>query len=304
MFETGIVQLIEGTEVDVLNPVFDCVFEIPLSYEEDHEPDITLTLHQLDESLDEDKQKVLGKTTVTWEDLQENPEMNFKRALDCSVSATEIVPSIEFGVVLYSIPGNQLHKNAPTQLTDEIDDLEETMTYIPRNTSIKSSKLNSSKIFSPLQSQSSKVSSTSLKSEDLLPKVSLMAVSGHGFVVKRKRLGKKDIPDVYLKIKVGNNDNNQKEVWKTSVVKDSIKPEWNESKIFQYYNIGEGEDTIVVTGWDKNSGKLDTDDYYGEAITTIETILLAGGKIEVQLKDTKGKETGLYIVLKCSLEED
>jgi hypothetical protein len=110
-FETGIVQLAEGYEIDVLNPLFDCVFEIPLSYEGE-QPDITLTLYQLDESFDEDKNKILGTTTVSWKDMQESPEMTLKRPLDVgSSSVTDKVPSLEFAVMLYSVPHTPAQKN-------------------------------------------------------------------------------------------------------------------------------------------------------------------------------------------------
>ena len=54
----------------------------------------------------------------------------------------------------------------------------------------------------------------------------ITAKSGRGFVIE-KRIGfKDDIPDVYLKVKLGN------KLWKTSVQKDNLSPIWNESADF------------------------------------------------------------------------
>ena len=104
-----------------------------------------------------------------------------------------------------------------------------------------------------------------------------------------------DVPDVYLKLQYANNP-----VWKTSVVPNNIAPEWNESKTYQYAD----QDTLVLSGWDKNKGKLDKDDYYGQTKASIKNMLLAGGKQEVELMDGDDKPTGLFITLKCSLAEE
>uniref|UniRef100_A0A7R9WXL5 C2 domain-containing protein n=1 Tax=Craspedostauros australis TaxID=1486917 RepID=A0A7R9WXL5_9STRA len=129
-------------------------------------------------------------------------------------------------------------------------------------------------------------------------KVRIIAVRGSGFVIRRKGpLRKKDIPDVYLKIKVGT-----EKKWQTSVIKNSIKPEWNESKIFDLSNVN--ATSLLVEAWDKNKGKLDKDDCYGHAMTRVGKVLLSGGTANLELLGGKSETeaTGLFITIFCSLE--
>lgn len=53
-------------------------------------------------------------------------------------------------------------------------------------------------------------------------------IVGNGFVEEKRSLRSADVPDVYCVIKLGG------KLWKTSTIRDSLKPVWNESADFLF----------------------------------------------------------------------
>jgi Ca2+-dependent lipid-binding protein len=122
---------------------------------------------------------------------------------------------------------------------------------------------------------------------------SVTCVRGRGFKVEKSTIGKGDIPDVYCSIKLG-----CEESWKTSVIKDSVSPEWNEMKDFI---LSDTDQIISVEAWDSDSGTFDSDDFLGSARVTVGDILLSGNVIEVELLKG-GKTTGAFITVGCVIQ--
>mmetsp|Transcript_14405 Transcript_14405/g.23796 ORF Transcript_14405/g.23796 Transcript_14405/m.23796 type:complete len:670 (+) Transcript_14405:112-2121(+) len=120
----------------------------------------------------------------------------------------------------------------------------------------------------------------------------ITCVRGRGFVEEKKTFGSNDIPDVYCNIKLG-----CEKVWKTSVVKNNLSPEWKESNDFL---LCDNDQIVSIEAWDEDNGALDSDDFLGTADVTVGDILLAGKTLEVELQqDNKG--TGAYVTLHCGI---
>lgn len=115
---------------------------------------------------------------------------------------------------------------------------------------------------------------------------------GRGFVVEKKTIGRDDIPDVYCKVKLG-----CEAEWKTTVVKDSLCPEWKESNDFM---LSDNDQIISIEAWDEDTGTMDADDFLGSAQVTVRELLLAGKTMEVALQQDK-KENGAFITLRCDV---
>jgi Ca2+-dependent lipid-binding protein len=120
--------------------------------------------------------------------------------------------------------------------------------------------------------------------------VRLTAIKGRGFQVEKRRMKTNDIPDVYLKIKVGTSSN----PWKTSTINNSTEPEWNEQSAF----LASDSDMITIEAFDYDKGRVDADDFLGSAEVTVGKLLLSGGTMNVELKQD-GKATGAFITLRC-----
>ncbi|KAI3393559.1 hypothetical protein diail_4150 [Diaporthe ilicicola] len=82
----------------------------------------------------------------------------------------------------------------------------------------------------------------------------------------------KDVPDPYCRVTVGSEDE-----WRTSVKKDDINPEWNETHDFL---VADNDQEIVI---DVDDEDLGGDDDIGVATTTVKEILLEGGSQELPL---------------------
>eukprot|EP00980_Cylindrotheca_fusiformis_P009874 scaffold2186_cov113-Cylindrotheca_fusiformis.AAC.2 len=123
--------------------------------------------------------------------------------------------------------------------------------------------------------------------------VRLTAVGGRGFQIE-KGIGfqKDDIPDVYLKIKFGG------KLWTTTVVKDNLSPEWNETADFV---LSDTDQIIKVDAWDEDSGTFDSDDFLGTASLTIADMLLKGKTMEAELLDHNNVSTGAFVTLHCEI---
>lgn len=125
--------------------------------------------------------------------------------------------------------------------------------------------------------------------------VRITAVGGRGFEIE-KGVGfqKDDVPDVYLKIKLGS------KIWQTSVVKDDLTPEWKETSDFV---LSDTDQIVKVDAWDQDTGKFDSDDFLGSADLTIADMLLAGKTMEVPLLNDNNIATGAFVTLHCEICE-
>jgi Ca2+-dependent lipid-binding protein len=117
------------------------------------------------------------------------------------------------------------------------------------------------------------------------------AVKGHGFEVEKRALRKDDIPDVYCNVSLGG------KLWRTSTIKNSLTPAWNESADFL---LSDHDQIVSVHAWDEDTGALDGDDDLGIAKVTVGEILLAGKTATLELlKEDKG--TGAFVALHCDV---
>lgn len=94
----------------------------------------------------------------------------------------------------------------------------------------------------------------------------LTVESGDGFKIPKQFF--KDIPDVFCKVRVGAQDR-----WKTSVIKNSVTPEWNETKDFL---LTDHDQKIHLIAYD--SDFTTRDDCLGEASVTVGKLLLLEGR--------------------------
>ncbi|KAK4131615.1 hypothetical protein BT67DRAFT_408159 [Trichocladium antarcticum] len=89
-----------------------------------------------------------------------------------------------------------------------------------------------------------------------------------------------DVPDCYVKVKVS-----AEAEWKTSTVKNSRHPEWNETCDFL---VSDYDQSIEVDVNDDDTARSDDD--IGNAATTVKDLLLNGGRHELKLAH-KGEPT-------------
>ena len=119
----------------------------------------------------------------------------------------------------------------------------------------------------------------------------ITAVRGRGFPVKKHRIGKDDVPDVYCKVRLSR-EGKPADKWKTSVVKNSTTPEWHETR--EYGGVDPSEAMLRVDAY--NSNKLD-DDYLGHVELPVGS-LLEKRTWEMELTGKKGL-TGSYVTFQC-----
>lgn len=121
-------------------------------------------------------------------------------------------------------------------------------------------------------------------------KVRISIISGGGFKIRKKRLKKDDIPDVYCIIKFGTSPKE----WRTPTIKDSTEPSWkDESNDYLLQNLNQ---VISMEVMDEN--RRGKDDYLGSARTTVGNILLRGGDMELNLQKN-GRDIGAFIKVRC-----
>jgi len=125
----------------------------------------------------------------------------------------------------------------------------------------------------------------------------LQLLQGRGFQIeKRAAFLTDDIPDCYCLIKLGDNS----PVWKTSVVRDSLTPVWEDEicdfLLFHYDQI------VTINCWDEDTGIGDADDPLGQAMVSVGELLLAGGTKEVELLLPNGKSTGAFVTISCAVQ--
>lgn len=126
------------------------------------------------------------------------------------------------------------------------------------------------------------------------PRIKVTMVKGTGFQVQKNRrrlLKKKDIPDVYCVTKFGSSPT----AWRTTTIKDSVTPEWNESQVYPFLNHSQ---ILHIEVYDEDS--RGGDDHIGTIRLTTGKILLAGGTQDVEI-ELDGKPTGCFITISCEL---
>ncbi|CAJ1929081.1 unnamed protein product [Cylindrotheca closterium] len=136
-----------------------------------------------------------------------------------------------------------------------------------------------------------KISATGTTEEADVQQVKVTILGGQGFKIKKKKLRKNDIPDVYCNVKFASSPN----VWRTATIKDSVNPIWNESKI---YNLANERAIINIQAMDANKRGDDTE--LGGFRVQVSKILLNGGKMDLELEQG-GKGQEAYITVQCEL---
>ena len=127
--------------------------------------------------------------------------------------------------------------------------------------------------------------------------------SGRGFQVQKatRPFGKDDVPDVYIKMRVG-----VEEYYKSSVCKDNCNPEWDCEENYHDFLVCQYRDQILeIQAWDEDTGTLEKDDYLGIAHVTLGQAMLNAdrdGLFEVELMEDGGhgknqKPTGQFITI-------
>jgi len=119
-------------------------------------------------------------------------------------------------------------------------------------------------------------------------------VSGQGFKIKKKKLRKNDVPDVYCNIKFGSSPN----VWRTATIKDSISPQWGESKVFPLKS-----DRTILNVEAMDANKKSDDTFIGTFRIQVGKVLLNGGQMEVELMDG-GVGQSAFVKVACELVDD
>ncbi len=120
--------------------------------------------------------------------------------------------------------------------------------------------------------------------------IRVTALRGRGFVIKKRKLKKDDVPDTYCVIRM----NNSKEEWRTATIKDDCMPNWNETRDFA--GIYPARSNIHVEVYDKN-GHKGKDDFIGSARFSVET-LLRKRLMEMELLSGEAR-TKSYVTLTC-----
>lgn len=251
-FEFVTPTIADSPGIDALNPIYDSVFHVPLT------PKLMTTKDPVEIQLINGQDTVLGTTTVTHDDLV--------RATESTITETRKIgdkgTTLKFRLSLQGV--EQPPDTEVPALTDDM---------------------------SPVKLKASATSS-SVTQRNAIGTVRLTAAKGWGFQAEKRRLHRKDVPDIYCNITFGSSPN----VWRTSTVKNSITPEWNESSDYLLSNHGQ---MITVTVFDEDKGS-DEDDELGGARITVGKLLLAGGLTDVELRQD-GKPTGMFVSLGCEM---
>jgi len=238
--------------IDALNPIFDSVFHIPLT------PKLMDNKDVIEFVLINGVDSILGTAMVTHDNLVEAA----KSTITENGKIGDKGASLKFRVLLQGVE-QPSGSSVPSRTTDSLPDK-------PTATTMSSSVTHS----------------------NTLGTVRLTAAKGWGFVPEKRRLHRKDIPDIYCAITFGSSPN----IWRTSIVKNSVTPEWNEFSDYLLSNHGQ---MITITVFDEDKGH-DKDDELGGARITVGKLLLAGGLMDVELLQD-GKPTGMYVSLGCEM---
>jgi Synaptotagmin-like mitochondrial-lipid-binding domain/C2 domain len=132
----------------------------------------------------------------------------------------------------------------------------------------------------------------------------ITAHSGRGFRPEKRTLRSHDIPDVYLKIKVG-----WEPAWKTTTIQNELNPKWDSTTEFHDFLLCSKEQVIQIEAYDEDQGTMDGDDFMGKANVTVgQVLLLASGAqrtLEVELikEERRGsiQPTGHFVTISLNI---
>jgi Ca2+-dependent lipid-binding protein len=119
--------------------------------------------------------------------------------------------------------------------------------------------------------------------------VRITAKRGRGFKAQKQLFRKYDFPDVYCNIEFGS------VMWKTATIRNSVTPEWNESKEFVLSNQGQ---SVSIDVFDED--KTGADELLGSVRVTVSRLLFSGAVAELEL-ESEGKGTGAFLTLACDM---
>ena len=126
--------------------------------------------------------------------------------------------------------------------------------------------------------------------------IRLTIVKARGLKVKEE-LFNIDVPDVYCQVAFGSFP----DIWKTSVQRNSCVPTWDESKEYPLTDQGE---IITIDVFDTTERDHDAERDVGSAKVTVGKVLLAGGCLDVELKNRRtGIATGVIVTIQCDFRE-
>ena len=87
-------------------------------------------------------------------------------------------------------------------------------------------------------------------------------------------------------------------IWKTSTIKNSVKPEWNESRMFL---MPDPSQILRIDVFDEDSGHFDKDDEIGYVRVSAGNLLMApGGIMDCEILSS-GRPTEAFITLHCEI---
>mmetsp|Transcript_14135 Transcript_14135/g.30160 ORF Transcript_14135/g.30160 Transcript_14135/m.30160 type:complete len:922 (-) Transcript_14135:239-3004(-) len=288
-FYTGTVVDYPG--YDALNPMFDCVFHVPV------------TSAMLRQTSSPKKKSALGSSMS-------------KSIRKLSEVEKRINNDIEFTLVdTEGANGTAGHGELGTMVVTHEDLLRAYRHTITATRSIGEggAKLEFRVGLTGMQSETEKLQQSATRNKvtaaqdnptesvygGILPStttIRVTAVRGRGYIIKKRRLGKKDdVPDVYctLRIITGGPGDQSAAKWRTATVKDDTMPTWNEAHVFS--DVDPVRDILRADVYDENS--KGSDELLGSAEFSLER-LLRKRTCEVELKNG-AESTGAYVTLMC-----
>ncbi|KAL7569783.1 hypothetical protein ACA910_005725 [Epithemia clementina (nom. ined.)] len=242
-------------------------------------------------------------TTVSCSDTNSSSHSSDQSGASASASASGVqaAPKLEYRILVQG-----LTKPRPTTPTAAAAGSNKLL-----NTSLASNNNNNNnKDNMAMNSENEAVATTSIDEapnqepqvDESISKVRLTVVKGHGFQVEPKRGAfrpRRDVPDIYCQITFGSSPT----VWRTSTIRNSTTPLWTipESRDYIWQNQSQ---IIHLHVYDEDGGKSrDNDDLLGTARITVGQLLLAGGRMDVEL-NLEGRPTRSYITLLGSIVEE
>jgi len=268
-FFTSVVTDYPG--LDALNPDYDASFMVPLTTAM-VESSANIA-GDIDFYLMNGVDTVLGITTINLSDLALLPGNKLQQKRKIGQGGA----SIEVQIILYGIDMSQASPPMTDADVTSAAMAEREATRTPMRISLP-----------PVSS----VDAPATPRPGEMGKVRITAVRGRGFKAQKKAFQKDNAPDVYLKMKFGSGWKQQN--WQTSIIKNSTKPEWNETKNFA---LDDQEEVLCIDAFNG-------DKFLGTAQITVSELLLQAMEVELPLTVTKFgnlQSTGAYITVDCDM---
>jgi len=317
-FYTGTVTDYPG--YDALNPMFDCAFQVPLTWAMHNERSSSSSSPKNSETNSEPRRASSSSSP--------SPLKSSLRSL--SMRFSKVDTSKRNGITFILIDANGANGTTghgelgrTTVTHDQLLDAYEHTVTETRVIGDGGVKLEFRVILSGIQSETEKLRWAALENKQSTVFRSLYggmhennvnfritALRGRGFLIRKRRIGKKDdVPDVYCSIRLEymggdhHHDNRrrkdrkqqqqQKFPWKTSTIKDDTMPQWNESR--EFTDVDPNMHFLRVDAFDSNKGGKD--DLLGSVEFSLEK-LMRKRILEMELLD-EGTLTSSYITLQC-----